>query len=183
MVGRLAESFLGTRRILEGEVELSETYTAHYVRDGQTWVAEVADHPGMRTESSSIPEARQAIREALAQHLGAEATALNIVDKIGLPASFKKAQEEVRASRTKQALTEMALSMTEPRTAEEWAEDMDLAYRAPAAVDYLKSFGDRLINIEEMCYAISICEQVGMYDSERDVTALDEAIRAQKSGA
>jgi predicted RNase H-like HicB family nuclease len=172
------------RQILEGEVELSETYTAHYVRDGQTWVAEVADHPGIRTESSSIPEARQAIREALAQHLGADASALSIVDRVGLPASFKKAQAEVRANRTKQELTEMVLSMTEPRTAEEWAEDMDLAYRAPAAVDYLKSFGNRPINIDEMCYAISICEQVGMYDGERDVTQLEQLMKqAEKSGA
>jgi len=175
---------LRLRQILEGEVELSETYTAHYVRDGQTWVAEVADHPGIRTESSSIPEARQAIREALAQHLGADASALSIVDSVGLPASFKKVQAETRASRTKQELTEMAMSMTEPRTAEEWAEDMDLAYRAPAAVDYLKSFGDRPINIDEMCYAISICEQVGMYDGERDVTQLEQLMKqAEKSGA
>jgi len=163
---------------------LSETYTAHYVRDGQTWVAEVADHPGIRTESPSIPEARQAIREALAEHLGADASALSIVDRVGLPASFKKVQAEVRASRTKQELTEMALSMTEPRTAEEWAEDMDLAYRAPAAVDYLKSFGNRPINIDEMCYAISICEQVGMYDGERDVTQLEQLMKqAEISGA
>lgn len=160
---------------------MSETYTAHYVREGKTWVAEVADHPGVRTESSSIPEARQAIRLALAQHLDAEAGSLNLVDQIGLPATFKKAQEKVRAQRTQREKAEMLLGMTEPRTALEWAEDMDLAYRAPAAVDYLKGLGDRPINIDEMCYAISFAEQVGMYGGERDLNALEDVISAKEA--
>ena len=160
---------------------MSETYTAHYVREGRTWVAEVADHPGVRTESSSIPEARQAIREALAPHLDAEAAALKIVDKVGLPATFKKAQEEVRASRSDRERAEMLLGMTEPKTALEWAEDMDLAYRAPAAVDYLKTLGDRPINIDEMCYAISFAEQVGMYGGERDLGALEKLVEMKEA--
>lgn len=159
---------------------MSETYNAHYVREGLTWIAEVADYPGIRTESSSIPEARQAIREALAQHVGAEGSALSIVDKIGMPASFTKAREETRATRTQEDLGEMVLSMTEPRTAAEWADDMDLAYRAPAAVDFLKSFGDRPIAIDEMCYAITIAEQVGLYDGERDFGALEETPQMNK---
>lgn len=150
---------------------MSQTYTAHYVREGQTWTAEVAGHPGIRTESPSIPEARQAIRSALAEHLGAPESSLEIVDKIGMPAGFTKAREQVRATRTQQELSEMVLSMTEARTAAEWADDMDLAYRAPAAVDYLKSFGDRPIAIDEMCYAITISEQMGMYDGPRDLPA------------
>ena len=160
---------------------MSETYTAHYIRDGATWVAEVADHPGIRTESPSIPEARKAIREALASHLGADASALSIDDKVGLPATFKKAQQEVRASRTVEDVSDMMLGMTEPKTAEEWASDMDLAYRAPAAVDYLMSFGSRHINIDEMCYAISIAEQVGMYEGEKDFSALRDEIEEAKN--
>jgi predicted RNase H-like HicB family nuclease len=160
---------------------LSETYTAHYVREGRTWVAEVADHPGIRIESSSIPEARKSIREALAQHLEADAGALNIVDKVGLPATFKKTQEEVRRTRSQRERAEMLLGMTEPRTALEWAEDLDLAYRAPAAVDYLKSLGDRPINIDEMCYAISFAEQVGMHAGERDLTALEKLVEIKEA--
>jgi predicted RNase H-like HicB family nuclease len=165
----------------EGEIQLSETYTAHYVREGRTWIAEVADHPGVRTESSSIPEARKSIREALAEHLDTDAGALNVVDKIGLPATFKKAQEEVRAARTQRERAEMLLGMTEPRTALEWAEDLDLAYRAPAAVDYLKSLGDRPINIDEMCYAISFAEQVGMYGTERDLDSLEKLVEMREA--
>lgn len=157
---------------------MSETYTAHYVREGVTWVAEVAGQPGIRTESSSIPEARQAIREALALHLGADGAQLTIVDKVGFPASFTKSREEVRATRTPQETSDMLASMTEARTAEEWAEDMDLAYRAPAAVDYLKRFGDRPIPIDEMCYAITIAEQMGMYDGERDFSSSIEQVLA-----
>lgn len=163
---------------------MSETYTAHYVREGVIWVAEVADQPGVRIESTSIPEARQAIREALAQHLGADGAQLKIEDKVGFPASFTKAREEIRATRTQQDTSEMLASMTEARTAGEWAEDMDLAYRAPAAVDYLKQFGDRPIPIDEMCYAITIAEQMGMYDGEREMTSIEQAINpTEKSEA
>ncbi|MGQ0678881.1 MAG: hypothetical protein ACT4OM_04355 [Actinomycetota bacterium] len=159
---------------------MSETYTAHYVRDGVTWIAEVAGHPGLRTESPSIPEARRTIREALAQHLQSDAGSLTIVEKVGLPATFRKTQEQVRATRTDRERSDMLISMTESRTAEEWGAEMDLAYRAPAAVDYLKSFGNRQINIDEMCYAISIAEQVGMYDSTRDYNSLEEVLNIKR---
>jgi hypothetical protein len=62
----------------------------------------------------------------------------------------------------------MAASMTASKTAKEWAADLDLSQRAPAAVQWLDNLEGEL-DVDQMCFAITIAEQVGLYgDGEEE---------------
>jgi hypothetical protein len=155
---------------------VSETYTAVYARDGDEWVAEIAE-AGVTTRGTNVGEVRNQIREALAQQLTTSPAALDVVDQFALPSQIKAVQAEVKASRTDEERAKMAASMTESKTAKEWAADLDLSQRAPAAVTFLDGLEGEL-DVDQMCFAITIAEQVGMYgDGE------DEAVEATENSA
>jgi predicted RNase H-like HicB family nuclease len=145
--------------------EMSETYTAVYARDGEEWVAQIAEQPGLETRGSNVGELRTQIREALAAHLATEPGELKVQDQFSLPGQLTAVQQEVRATRTDEDKRQMVASMTASRTAKEWAEDLDLAQRAPAAIKWLGSLEGEL-DVDEMCFAITIAEQVGLHEGE-----------------
>jgi len=156
-------------------VDVSETYTAVYARDGDEWVAEIAA-AGVTTRGSNVGEVRNQIREALAQHLTTSPGELTVVDQFALPTSITAIQSEVRASRTDEERAKMAASMTASRTAKEWSADLDLSQRAPAAVEWLDNLEGEL-DVDQMCFAITIAEQVGLYGDGKDETV--EATEAE----
>lgn len=145
---------------------MSETYTAVYARDGEEWVAEIAG-TGLTTRGSNVGEVRTQIREALAQQLTAAPEELKVVDQFALPKQLKAIQSEVKATRTPEERARMAASMTASRTAKEWAADLDLSQRAPAAVQWLDGLEGEL-DVDQMCFAITIAEQVGLYGESED---------------
>ena len=140
---------------------MSETYTAVYARDGDEWVAEIAE-TGLTTRGSNVGEVRNQIRDALAQKLTAAPEELKVVDQFALPNRIKAMQSEVKASRTPEERAKMAASMTASKTAREWAADLDLSQRAPGAVQWLDNLEGEL-DVDQMCFAITIAEQVGLY--------------------
>jgi hypothetical protein len=146
--------------------DVSETYTAVYARDGDEWVAEIAE-TGLTTRGSNVGEVRNQIRDALAQQLTAAPEELRVVDQFALPKQIKAMQSEVKASRTPEERAKMAASMTASKTAKEWAADLDLSQRAPAAVEWLDNLEGEL-DVDQMCFAITIAEQVGMYGDGED---------------
>jgi len=145
---------------------VSETYTAVYARDGDEWVAEIAE-TGLTTRGSNVGEVRNQIRDALAQQLTAAPEELKVVDQFALPKQIKAMQSEVKSSRTPEERAKMAASMTASKTAKEWAADLDLSQRAPAAVQWLDSLEGEL-DVDQMCFAITIAEQVGIYGDGED---------------
>ncbi len=145
---------------------MSETYTAVYARDGEEWVAEIAG-TGLTTRGSNVGEVRSQIRDALDQQLTAAPEELKVVDQFALPKQIKAMQSEIKATRTPEERAKMAASMTASRTAKEWAADLDLSQRAPAAVQWLDSLEGEL-DVDQMCFAITIAEQVGLYGDGED---------------
>ena len=95
---------------------MSETYTAVYARDGDEWVAEIAE-TGLTTRGSDVGQVRNQIRDALAQQLTASAEDLKVVDQFALPNQIKAMQSEVKATRTPEERAKMAASMTASKTA------------------------------------------------------------------
>jgi hypothetical protein len=146
--------------------DVSETYTAVYARDGDEWVAEIAG-TGLTTRGSNVGELRNQIRDALARQLTTSPAELNVIDQFALPNQIKAIQSEVKASRTPEERAKMEASMTKSRTAKEWAADLDLSERAPAAVQWLDGLEGEL-DVDQMCFAITIAEQVGMYGDGED---------------
>jgi len=140
-------------------VHVSETYTAVYAREGDEWVAEIAE-TGLSTRGANVAEVRNQIREALATHLATTPAAVAVVDQFALPRALRAVQSEVRATRTVEEKAKMAASMTESKTAKEWAAELELAQRAPAAVKWLSGLEGEL-DVDEMCFAISVAEQMG----------------------
>jgi hypothetical protein len=147
-------------------VDVSETYTAVYARDGDQWVAEIAG-TGVTTRGNNVGELRNQIRDALAQQLTTSPAELKVIDQFALPTQIKAIQSEVKASRTPEERAKMEASMTESKTAKEWAADLDLSQRAPAAVKWLHSLEGEL-DVDQMCFAITIAEQVGLYGDGED---------------
>ena len=145
---------------------MSETYTAVYARDGDEWVAEIAER-GLTTRGSNVGEVRNQIRDALARQLTAAPEELKVIDQFALPKQIRAIQSEVKASRTPEERARMAASMTASKTAKEWAADLDLSQRAPAAVQWLDSLEGEL-DVDQMCFAITIAEQVGLYGDGAD---------------
>ena len=63
---------------------MSETYTAVYARDGEEWVAEIAEM-GLTTRGSNVGEVRTRIRDALAQQLTTSPGELAVIDQFADP--------------------------------------------------------------------------------------------------
>jgi hypothetical protein len=146
--------------------DVSETYTAVYARDGDEWVAEIAE-TGLTTRGSNVGEVRNQIRDALAQQLTASPADLRVVDQFALPNQIRAIQSEVKATRTPEQRARMEASMTASKTAKEWAADLDFSQRAPAAIRWLDGLEGEL-DVDQMCFAITIAEQVGMYGDGED---------------
>jgi predicted RNase H-like HicB family nuclease len=139
---------------------VSETYTAVYERDGEAWVVQIAEQPHLRSRCLSAGEARQSIREALAQWLGTDSTTLRIVDDFRFPAQIRTAQEFVKATRTEHDRTQMMANMTDSRSAMSWAEDLGISMRDPVTVQALMDLGDREVSIDTFCHTITMVEEL-----------------------
>jgi transcriptional regulator with AAA-type ATPase domain len=137
-----------------------------YARDGDEWVAEIAG-TGLTTRGNNVGELRNQIRDALAQQLTTSPAELKVIDQFALPNQIKAIQSEVKASRTPEERARMEASMTESKTAKEWAADLDLSQRAPAALQWLDGLEGEL-DVDQMCFAITIAEQVGLYGDGED---------------
>lgn len=152
----------------EGLMTVSETYTAVYERDGDTWCAEIAEEPGVRSQGSNAAEVRASIRNALAQQLDAEPGELHIVDDFRMPAQVRAAQESVKESRTEDQRAKMMASMTDSRSAMEWAEELGVSMRDPVTVEWLKTMGDKQVSIDTFCHTITMMEELSrLSDEER----------------
>lgn len=139
---------------------MSETYTAVYERDGEAWAAQIAEAPHVRCLCPSMAEARQSIRDALARSLATDSAQLRIVDDFRFPAQIRTAQQSVRETRTEQERTRMMASMTDSRSAMEWAEDLDISMRDPITVQALMNLGNREISIDTFCHTITMAEEL-----------------------
>jgi len=165
-------------------VDVSETYTAVYAREGDEWVAEIAE-VGLSTRGANVAAVRTQIREALADQLATTPAAVAVVDSFAMPSSVRAVQTEVRATRTVEEKAKMAASMTEAKTAKEWAAELELAERAPAAVKWLAGLEGEL-DVDEMCFAISVAEQMGRQgfaDGEAEEDSEEETARSEPDAA
>ena len=141
---------------------MSETYTAVYARDGEEWVANIAEQPGLSVRAGNVAEAREQIRTALGQALATGPTDLRVIDQFSLPAQIRTIQSTVKAERTEETKAAMVASMTASRSAKDWAADLQESQRAPAAVKWLGSLeGD--LDVDEMCFAITVAEEMGRW--------------------
>ena len=154
---------------------MSETYTAVYERDGEAWVAQIAEEPHLHTRCLSAGEARQSIREALAQWLGTDCTTLRIVDDFRFPAQIRTVQESVKAARTEHDRTQMMANMTDPRSAMSWAEDLGISMRDPVTVQALMDLGDREVSIDTFCHTITMVEELTRLNATADRVSSDSA--------
>jgi hypothetical protein len=139
---------------------VSETYTAVYERDGEAWMAHIAQAPHVRCLCPSMAEARQSIRDALARSLGTDSAALRIIDDFRFPAQIRTAQQSVRESRTEHERNRMMASMTDSRRAVDWADDLGVSMRDPVTVQALMDLGDRPISIDTFCHTITMAEEL-----------------------
>lgn len=152
-------------------MQVSESYTAVFEREGQTWTAAIAEQPEVKTTAESLPQARVLIRAALGNKLEADPASLTIVDKIGLPKRYTATREAVRASRTERDMANLMDKMTGPISAREWAEDLRLAGRPSHAVEFLANVdGDVEFTMDQLCHRISVAEEIGRLGQHDEVT-------------
>lgn len=154
---------------------MSETYTAVYERDGETWVAQIAEEPQVHCRCSSAAEARESIRGALAQWLKTELDKLRIVDDFRLPTQIRTAQQSVKATRTESDRDQMLASMTDSKSAMEWAQDLGISMRDPVTVEALKSLEGREVSIDTFCHTITMVEDLVRLTAAADRRSQDSA--------
>jgi predicted RNase H-like HicB family nuclease len=147
---------------------VSETYTAVYERDGDAWVVEIAEEPRVHSRSPSLAKARESIRDALARWFKTDSEQLRIVDDFRLPAQIRTAQQSVKATRTEHERAQMMASMTDSRSAMEWAEDLSISMRDPVTVQALKNLGDREVSIDTLCHTITMVEELSRLTTTGD---------------
>jgi hypothetical protein len=163
------------RRVWEGLVAVSEIYTAVYERDGDAWVARIAEEPDVRILCPSVPEARDSIRDALARQLGTDSSQLHIVDNFPLPSPIRNAQQSVQATRTDEDRSKMMAKITDPRSAMEWAEELGIAMRDPVTVQALMELGDKQISVDTFCHTITMAEELSRLTATADRQSADAA--------
>ncbi len=154
---------------------MSETYTAVYERDGEAWMAQIAQAPHVRCLCPSMAEARQSIRDALARSLGTDSAELRIIDDFRFPAQIRNAQQAVRETRTENERTKLMASMTDSRRAADWAEDLGVSMRDPVTVQALLDLGDRPISIDTFCHTITMAEELSRLTVSNGDAADDKA--------
>lgn len=157
---------------------MSETYTAVYAREGDVWVAEIAGQPDLRGQGVSLGEAREQIRGALAGQLGAAASDLRIIDQIRPPAAFKASQAEV-SGRTVAEKVKMMSNMTDAKTTEEWADELESADREPGAVQWLREHPGVTLGIDQLCHTVTLAEEIARW-GEVDMSQAGEAPNGER---
>jgi predicted RNase H-like HicB family nuclease len=145
---------------------VSETYTAVYVRDGDGWVATIAEEPRVNGRGETPAQARQQIRDALAACLAADPGSLSIVDRFGMPAQLRATQDDVKATRSEADRSRMLRSMTEPRSVAEWAQDLGIADRDPKTVEWLEGLQGETIDIDHLCSTITMAEDMSRFHGD-----------------
>lgn len=162
--------------------DVSETYTAVYGRDGETWSAEITGRPGLHGQGGSLAEAREQIRQALATELSTTPEALHIIDTIKPPARYQADRKQVSETRTEAEKTRMLNNMTDHKTVDEWAEELDLASREPGALKWLKEYEGVTLGIDQLCHTITLAEEIarwGEVDMDDDVPAAKPGVEAK----
>jgi predicted RNase H-like HicB family nuclease len=152
----------------EGLVDVSETYTAVYERDGEAWVVEIAEEPRVRCLCPSVAEARESIRGALGRWLKTDPAQLHVVDDFRFPAQIRTVQQSVKATRTDDDRNQMMASMTDSKSAMSWAEDLGLSMRDPVTVEALRNLGGREISIDTFCHTITMAEELSRLTAASD---------------
>lgn len=152
---------------------MSETYTAIYERVGDAWAVQIAEAPHISSRCPSVPEARERIREALAQWLGMNSAELRVVDNFRMPARIRTAQESVKATRTDNDRSRMMASMTDSRSATQWAEDLGMSMRDPVTVQALMNLEGRQISIDTFCHTITMAEELTRLTATADQVPTD----------
>jgi predicted RNase H-like HicB family nuclease len=147
---------------------VSETYTAVYERDGERWLAKIAEEPGVTTSGPTLAAARTQIREALAGRLNTDAGALRVVDDFRMPAQVRAVQQEVKTARTEAERQRMLDKLTSPVSAVEWAKDLGISDRDPKTVEWLKSLEGQTVEIDHLCSTITMAEDVSRWDRDAD---------------
>lgn len=147
---------------------MSDTYTAVYERDGEAWVARIAEQPQVHGRGLSAGEARESIRDALAGWLGTDCAELRIVDDFRFPTQIRAAQQAVQATRTEDDRKQMMASMTDSRSAMEWAEDLGISMRDPVTVEALRNLGNRQISVDTFCHTITMVEELSRLTATAD---------------
>ncbi|HEY2764466.1 MAG TPA: type II toxin-antitoxin system HicB family antitoxin [Pseudonocardiaceae bacterium] len=156
---------------------MSETYTAVYERDGDAWFAEIAEEPGVRSQGSNVAQVRADIRDALARQLDADPGELHIVDDFRMPAQVRAAQKSVQATRTEDQRAKIMASMTDSRSAMEWAEELGTSMRDPVTVEWLKSMGDKQVSIDTFCHTITMMEDLSRLSEEERSAASKDVLK------
>jgi hypothetical protein len=59
-------------------------------------------------------------------------------------------------------------SMTDPRSAMDWAEDLGIAMRDPVTVQALMDLGDKEISIDTFCHTITMAEELSRLTATAD---------------
>ena len=139
---------------------MSETYTAVYERDGESWVAEIAEEPRVQSRGSHVAEVRESIRGALSEWLKTDSGQLRIVDHFRMPSPIRSVREETKETRTDDDRKQMMASMTDSKTAKEWAEELGTSMRNPVTVQFLEELGDREVSIDTFCHTITMAEEM-----------------------
>lgn len=139
---------------------MSETYTAVYERDGESWVAEIAEEPQVQSRGPHVAEVRESIRDALSEWLKTDPGQLHIVDHFRMPSPIRNVRQETKEARTDDDRKKMMASMTDSKTAKEWAEELGTSLRNPVTVQFLEELGDREVSIDTFCHTITMAEEM-----------------------
>ncbi|MGH3889851.1 MAG: type II toxin-antitoxin system HicB family antitoxin [Pseudonocardiaceae bacterium] len=158
---------------------MSETYTAVYERDGEAWVVEIAEEPRVHSRGASLAEARGSIRDALARCLKTDSEELRIVDDFRLPAQIRTAQEAVKATRSANERNQMMASMTDSKSAMNWARELGIAMRDPVTVQALEDLGDREVSIDTFCHTITMVEELSRLTAAADRVSPDGIVERE----
>jgi hypothetical protein len=156
---------------------VSETYTAVYERDGEAWIAEIAEKPGVRTRGANMGEVRNGIRDALARSLGTDPGELHVVDDFRMPSAVRRVRQQVQETRTEDDRAEMMKSMTDSKTMKSWAEDLGIAMRDPVTAALLKRFGDRQVSVDTFCHTITMVEELSRLSAEERGYSVEEILK------
>jgi hypothetical protein len=156
---------------------VSDTYTAVYERDGEAWLAKIAEEPHVRGGGLSAGEARESIRNALAAWLGTDVAGLRVIDDFRFPTQILNAQQEVKATRTENDRKQMMAKMTDPRSAMAWAEDLGISMRDPVTVEALMNLGDREVSVDTFCHTITMVEELSRLTAACDTDPPDARLK------
>ncbi|MGH3851542.1 MAG: hypothetical protein ACRDRT_17940 [Pseudonocardiaceae bacterium] len=142
-------------------------------------MAKIAEEPHVHSRCPSLAEARTSIRDALAGWLKTDTAELRVVDDFRLPAQIRSAQQEVQETRTENDRSQMMASMTDPRSAKAWAEDLGLSMRDPVTVQWLESLGDKEVSIDTFCHTITMVEEMTRLAATGHPVSLDGILKEE----